>query len=258
MVIRAALLAVVALAACAKDLRELAPFPCPTDLRCPEGLTCYDGQCQEPVLDGACTLGDDTNDATDCGATEPPSECWAGFCTASCSGDAVCGSGRSCEGSKCHLECTGPADATCPPGQTCQSTGDGETFACLASGLFFGSQCFMFQSGGSCAASCGAQSFTVDCGGNSGFCAQNSTCIGGDPPDCQCNAGYMPVDCSGLPCTEETPCVYPNWSCQPAEAASCSSTQYQGFCTCASGRSGQLGCGQSCVDFCAADPTPIL
>lgn len=264
---RAALAAPVALAlalaACAKPLDQLEPYPCPTDYpACPDGRTCVDGVgCVKPYVDGPCNQF-----SVDCSLASPSAACLGGACDFStlvpqcevgaceepCSAGA-CAAGRVCTGTTdgaCVPDCG--AGQACPDGLVCQRLPTGGHGCVPASADL--PTCTSVEVLGSCQ-QCGMAFFDVPCP-MGGTCARHSTCEAGNT--CTCEAGLFVYNCDDQPCTGGTSCPYPNWYCRPEIASTtpgCADTTFltQGTCHCADGHTVLYGCGEvaSCNERCA-------
>ena len=92
--------------------------PCEGDADCADVLgVCEGGQCQP---------GCQTNE--ECGGTRL-TECIAGECLATCTGDGSCGEGELCDGGVCvPVECEGTGLEGCPEGQRCDGAGRCEPY----------------------------------------------------------------------------------------------------------------------------------
>ncbi|MHB8874294.1 MAG: hypothetical protein ACYC8T_11455 [Myxococcaceae bacterium] len=231
-----------ALAGCAKDLSELAPYPCALDQTCPLGLVCVPGVgCTAAKLDGLCSA------ETDC--TQAGGACRLGICAPSC--EPACPEGRVCakagEGEACAVEC-GDGGA-CPAGLECKDLWYGGRRGCLRPEL----------TPSACLATvpqpkpqCAKESFNVPCGGGK-FCAANSTCLS-NGTSCECNSGYLSWSCANdQRCSASNKCTYPNWWCLPEGLTStCASTpSFQpALYQCADGRELRASCETSCQSAC--------
>ena len=85
----------------------------------------------------------------------------------------------------------------------------------------------------------GCGTHPVSCGNNT-TCVTNSTCV---TNGCQCNSGYLSVQCAtGMRCMG---CAANTWGCTPRPDPGCTGNPAQtaGVCTCSNGRTYNVTCG---------------
>lgn len=167
--------------------------------------------CDGRVCDFTCDTGftrcgsiclDTRSDVYNCGACGR--RCLSYATVAACS-DGRCTHGSCTSGSaECNGDLSDGCEASIWADSSCGSCG----LACGA-----GRSCLR----GTCVPTssvCGSNSFfTVTCPAVFDSCVMNSTCVP-FTRNCNCNAGYQAVNCSGVPCTSTT-CTGPNYWCQP-------------------------------------------
>jgi hypothetical protein len=240
-------LVLLALMGCAVDLRELGPFPCAADSRCPDGLACLpEVGCAPARLDVAC------DETTDCSTAATGARCVQGMCALACQDGKGCPTGRVCSvltgSGVCLQQCTSPSG--CESGQECRDLGYQSFRGCAPPHLTI-PRCQSVTTEAQCTL-CQPRYWTVTCAGGQGFCPMNSTCQGNE---CLCNPGFTAVTCNGTPCTSGQ-CSYPNYWCRPNSplSATCQDEPLQvaGSCRCKDGRTYSLACGttSSCEERC--------
>jgi hypothetical protein len=223
---------------------------------CTAGQACGAGLSCNQLWNGkkACLtagVGQDKPCATDgaaCGPKGLGGVCALGLCEGSCG--AACAAGRVCTkglgqpGGACVEDCS--TSGTCTDTSlVCEGLWHDGKEGCAAAGHSL-QACAGVTTTSQCTF-CGsdASNWTVSC--STGMCANNSACGTGN--QCNCNAGYTAVDCSGVACSSSHPCTYPNWWCKPDANASatCSDpvAKVLTSCRCADGRSLSLACGSS-------------
>lgn len=265
-----AVVAAAALAACFKSASDLQPFPCATDLGCPGGLACVDGQCATARLDATCTTG---GDASDCNAAGANVVCSASVGLGSASGSNQVGSGSpiappvgACEvpcspgcptghtcssqlaDGVCLVDCT---DGTvCPANTACHARADSRKL-CVPKGV----ACQAVTSPVRCKTLCTTEARGTTCSNGTSTCPADASCDV-DHSLCFCNIGRIAFDCTNdTPCTGN--CTGGNFWCAPdVSTFSCKSDLdgVSAICQCWDGRAVNVSCnasGKSCEDVCA-------
>lgn len=253
------LLLVVGLAACAKDLSELAPYPCALDGGCPDGLACVAGKCARAVAGSICVPG-----ITDCSPIGAGARCESGLCAAACVDGAGCAPGTVCtqrigEGA-CLPDCSFTSNGTCPSGTFCTDLWYGQKRACTAAAASYDPST-VAPTATACW-NCGSASYygagVVLCS-DGRACPPNSRCVT-DQQACACNAGFEAYNCSGALCTSTAPCSAPNYFCRPGISPTTNSSLalFSGNCTCKDGRYPGFTCGttETCDWLCSMGCDP--
>lgn len=242
-----ALACVVAVHACAKTARDLAPFPCANNLTCPEGLACVGGKCTQGQIDAICTTGDDPSD---CG---PGARCSAttgiGVCGEPCTSD-TCQQGRICSDSvngSCLINCND--GAPCPNNMVCKTRAFDNNKICVAPPA-----CTAVMNVRACVAGCEADRFSVSCANSTFTCPAHSTCDVAST-GCTCDAGLAGITCPGGDSCQPN-CQGGMFVCAPNPASVTCDTSFatfQGTCACR-GRTIDFACDskpRSCEEACA-------
>lgn len=261
--IRAHVLLLCVLGACAKDARQLSPFPCADDLTCPAGLACVNGQCAAATIDSICTVGDDP---TDCSVAAPGAICSAslaisgagsssttldtGACELPCS--SGCAPDRACSDPDgdgvCLVDCNGSSLA-CPPNTFCTPRADGHKI-CAPRGI----GCRALENVRRCSTQlCQTRALDVTCPNNVSYCPADSTCSS-DSRTCTCETGLEAIDCDDQPCNNMCGGDRTWWCAPNVSVASCTS-ELDGIaasCQCWSGTI-EVACdrqGVTCDELC--------
>lgn len=214
------------------------------------------------ALDSACAT-----DSTPCGFPGSSGVCTAGVCVPACPNgtcsfaDRVCSRPALGGGGGCLTDCTNDATLCQTPGAslTCGELWHDGKSGCGARAL---PACAEAVPSSTCNLCGNLEQWNVDCGGGA-FCGDNSTCVANNK--CQCKAGFDPVNCQGLACSDANPCTYPSWWCRPQVAAQMTCTDVPvavtGTCSCVDGRQLGVACGTgnslTCEFLCSigCDPT---
>ena len=212
-------------ASCAKSLDELAPYPCPNNGVCPDGLACVpETGCVTPFLGvpcvssavcqsigATCFLGACTQPCAADGSCAGGFQCvykngaGTGTCVPQCGGDGSCSFGLACadlrefgeDAAQPSLGCVGPSvvnvplGAPCRKGDVCEQSGfacDNNfcTIACVDPKNPSCSGGLRCSGNGYCHPLCGTQ------GTRTGLCPDNLSCT--NSPD---NGGFF--FCNGPP-----------------------------------------------------------
>lgn len=252
-----ALAALALLAGCAKDAADLAPFPCATDLGCPEGTLCLPGSgsavsnCVVPQAEALCKAD------AQCAGFARETVCDLGRCRATCADGAGCGAGEQCSAGAgkgkgvCLKACPGGA---CPGALECGETLPGAGQVCIPKGSKAGSACT-----GAAGTNCGPAGSGLQCtdlGTCELKCADGAGCGTGQVCSAKTGAGICMQDCVANPaCPAGTACA-PLWyqsrkACQPIGAGLESTCSPEGA-RCGPPGSASVCSGHRCLSVCKA------
>lgn len=244
---------------CAKDLDQLAPFPCAADGSCPGGFACLSGSCEVANVDA---LGCSSRGVTCSNGIA----CFDDACEIACTSDGECGAGRLCTppggsgkaaGRGCVVDCT--TGESCPDGFACVPREVDAASVCAPDGTTFAT-CTSASATATCLTElCGQPAdFVVPCGTSA--CGFGDTCNAGSALPCECSSGF--TNCDGTPTNSSNPCVQgsngdPQCMCLSRDDPhpTCDGPHFhaEGSCTCVDGRTVTFACGDSstCSELCA-------